>query len=110
MSNEERRRLLLPVDDGATREEWKRGNRRAVYCCLGVIGLFGLGMLGVHLSAERNNTQVRREISYKLLPTLVQPYDINKNGTLERDESYRLFRDYDLQKRPTEKVPTTHFN
>lgn len=110
MSNEERRKLLLPVDDGMTREELERGNRRFVYGCLGVIGLFGLAMLGGHLSGERNNAQRYREISHNLLPTLVQPYDINKDGTLERDESYRLFRDYNLQKRPAEKVPTTHFN
>ncbi len=89
-------------------------NRKKIarYIVLGATILI-TGLAGVQtgkLITPRGENALERHVSYDLLPTLVQPYDLNKNGRLERDESYRLFRDYDLQKRPAEKLSTTHFN
>lgn len=89
-------------------------NRKKIarYSVLGAVILI-TGLAGIQtgkLITPRNGNALERQMSYEMLPALVQPYDINQNGILERDESYRLFRDYDLQKRPVEKIPTTPFN
>ncbi|MEK6893101.1 MAG: hypothetical protein AABX07_02765 [Nanoarchaeota archaeon] len=71
---------------------------------------FFIGVLGGYFLPQGNESTISRQTSHNLLPEEVRFYDSNKNGVLEKDETYRLFSDYDFQRKPVEKVPVTSFN